>query len=132
MNRWGTRLTAVAGAVAVVGGAASVTAANAAAPAQPDVPPGEYRGDLASGADWLAHVPQEWNGTVVLFAHGFGSMTAQDAPDEETRQGLLERGYALVAPSYSGPSLGALESAVDAQFAPLAAFRARLGVGPGR
>ena len=59
MTRWGTRLTAMAGAVAVAGGAASMTAANAAPPGQPDVPPGEYRGDLASGADWMAHVPQE-------------------------------------------------------------------------
>lgn len=132
MNRWGTRLTAVAGAVAVVGGAASVTAANAAPPAQPDVPPGEYRGDLASGADWLAHVPQEWNGTVVLFAHGFGQLAAQDAPDEPTRQELLEQGYALVGSSYSGPSLWALESAVDDQYAALEAFEELLGVEPER
>jgi pimeloyl-ACP methyl ester carboxylesterase len=132
MNRWGTRLTAMAGAVAVAGGAASMTAANAAPPVQPDVPPGEYRGDLASGGDWMAHVPQEWNGTVVLFAHGFGQLAAQDAPDEPTRQELLEQGYALVGSSYSGPSLWALESAVDDQYAALEAFEELLGVEPER
>ncbi|MGY1706678.1 hypothetical protein ACI79C_19090 [Geodermatophilus sp. SYSU D00697] len=106
--------------------------ASAAPPVQPELPPGEHTGALAGGGDWLAHVPQEWNGTVVLFAHGFGRMTAQDAPDEETRQALLERGYALVGSSYSGPSLWALESAVDDQFAALAAFEERLGVEPER
>jgi hypothetical protein len=64
------------------------------------------------------HVPQEWNGTVVLFAHGFGQLAAQDAPEESTRLELLEQGYALVGSSYSGPSLWALESAVDDQYAP--------------
>jgi hypothetical protein len=49
--RWGTRLTAMAGAVALLAGG-GVTAANAAPPVQPDVPPNEYRGYLASGADW--------------------------------------------------------------------------------
>jgi hypothetical protein len=47
----GNRLTAMAGAVALLAGG-GVTAANAAPPVQPDVPPNEYRGDLASGADW--------------------------------------------------------------------------------
>ncbi len=49
--RWGTRLTAMAGAVALLAGG-GVTAANAAPLVQPDVPPNEYRGDLVSGADW--------------------------------------------------------------------------------
>jgi pimeloyl-ACP methyl ester carboxylesterase len=132
VHRWGTRLAAVAGSVALVGAGASGTAANAAPAQQPDVPPGEYRGELAGGADWLAHVPEEWNGTVVLFAHGFGRMTAQDAPDDPTRQELLEQGYALVGSSYSGPSLWALESAVDDQYAALAAFEDLLGVEPER
>ncbi|NEK56709.1 alpha/beta hydrolase [Geodermatophilus sabuli] len=137
MSRWTTRLTAVAGAVALVGGA-SVTAAGADATPppdatlQPEVAPGPYGGDLASGATWVAHVPPEWNGTVVLYAHGFGPLTAQDAPDDETRQALLDRGYALVGSSYSGPSFWALETAVDDQFAALAAFEDLLGVEPER
>ncbi|MGY1593509.1 hypothetical protein ACI79D_16170 [Geodermatophilus sp. SYSU D00708] len=132
MHRWGTRLAVVAGTVALVGGGASVTAANAAPAQQPDVPPGEYRGDLDSGAHWLAHVPAEWNGTVVLFAHGFGPLVAEDAPDDATRDELLAQGYALVGSSYSGTSMWALESAVDDQFAALDAFEDLLGVEPER
>ncbi|MFW3168823.1 hypothetical protein [Geodermatophilus sp. CPCC 206100] len=132
MSRWTIRLTAVAGAVALVGGSASVTAAGADTTPQPAVAPGAYDGVLGSGATWLAHVPQQWNGTVVLFAHGFGAMRAQDAPNEETRQALLDRGYALVGSSYSGPSLWALETAVDDQYAALAAFEDLLGVEPER
>ncbi|MGY1821648.1 alpha/beta hydrolase family protein [Geodermatophilus sp. SYSU D00079] len=132
MDRWGTRLAAVAGAVALVGGGGAVTAANAAPAADPVVPPGEYRGDLGSGATWLGHVPEQWNGTVVLFAHGFGPLVARDAPDDATRQELLDQGYALVGSSYSGPSMWALESAVDDQYAALAAFEATLGVEPER
>ncbi|WP_436695224.1 hypothetical protein [Geodermatophilus sp. CPCC 205506] len=131
MRRWGSRLTAVAGAVVLIGGGSSVAVADPAT-VEPAVPPGEYRGDLASGADWLAHVPARWNGTVVVFAHGFGAMTAQDAPDEPTRAELLEQGYALVGSSYSGPSLWALATAVDDQFAALAAFEELLGVEPER
>ena len=65
---------------------------------------------------WLGHVAGEWNGTVLLFTQPFG-MTAQGVPDKSTRQELLEQGYALVASSFSGPSLWALDSAVDDGFA---------------
>jgi pimeloyl-ACP methyl ester carboxylesterase len=126
------RLTAVAGAVALVGAGASGAVASAGPPATPPVPAGEYTGSLEGGATWLGHVPEGWNGTVVLYAHGFGRMTAQDAPDDATRAELLEQGYALVGSSYSGPSLWALETAVDDQFAALAAFEDLLGVEPER
>ena len=77
-------------------------------------------------------MPLERNGTVVLFAHGFGQLEAQDAPDESTRLELLEQGYALVGSSYSGPSLWALEFAVDDQYAAPEAFEELLGVEPER
>jgi pimeloyl-ACP methyl ester carboxylesterase len=132
VDRWGTRLAAVAGAVALVGGGGAGTAASAAPVADPVVPPGEYGGSLGSGATWLGHVPEQWNGTVVLFAHGFGPLVARDAPDDATRQELLDQGYALVGSSYSGPSMWALESALDDQYAALEAFEATLGVEPER
>ncbi|MBB3084632.1 alpha/beta hydrolase [Geodermatophilus sabuli] len=122
----------MAGAVTLVGGGASVTVASADTTPQPEVGAGAYDGVLDNGATWVAHVPQRWNGTVVLFAHGFGPLRAQDAPNEETRQALLDRGYALVGSSYSGPSLWALETAVDDQFGALAAFEDLLGVEPER
>jgi len=95
-------------------------------------PPGEHQGTLASGATWLGHVPERWNGTVLLFSHGFGAMRPQDAPDDQTRDLLLAEGYALVGSSYSGPTLWALEHAVDDQFAALEAFTALLGAEPER
>jgi dienelactone hydrolase len=132
MSRWTVRLTAVAGAVALVGAGASVTAANADPVPTPRVAAGEYTGQLSNGASWLGHVPQAWNGTVVLYAHGFGPLRAQDAPDDATRAELLDQGYALVGSSYSGPSLWALETAVDDQFAALAAFEDLLDAEPER
>ncbi|BBH68493.1 alpha/beta hydrolase [Actinoplanes sp. OR16] len=107
--------------------AASVPPSAAPAPA-----PGEYRGTLASGATWLGHIPERWNGTVLLFAHGFGALRAQDAPNDQVRDLLLAEGYATVGSSYSGPTLWALESALDDQSAALAAFTDVLGHEPRR
>ena len=78
-------------------------------------------GSLADGATWVADVPASWNGTIILYSHGFGPLTAQDAPDPATQADLLGLGYALVGSSYSGPSWWALASAVKDQFASLAA-----------
>jgi hypothetical protein len=81
-----------------------------------------YTGSLPDGATWVADVPASWNGTIILYSHGFGPLTAQDAPNPPaTKADLLSLGYALVGSSYSGPSLWALASAVDDQFASLAA-----------
>jgi hypothetical protein len=86
-----------------------------------------YTGSLADGASWVADVPQSWSGTIILYSHGFGPLAAQDAPDDETRAALLDRGYALVGSSYSGPSWWALDSAVRDQFDSLHALEAVIG-----
>jgi hypothetical protein len=80
-----------------------------------------YTGSLTDGATWVADVPTSWNGTVILYSHGFGPLTAADAPDPTTQADLLHLGYALVGSSYSGTSWWALASAVDDQFRSLAA-----------
>jgi hypothetical protein len=98
------------------GGALAGPAADAA------VTPAHYSGTLADGATWLADVPSAWNGTIILYSHGFGPLTAQDAPDPATQQDLLSLGYALVGSSYSGPSLWAVGPAVSDQFGSLAAL----------
>jgi hypothetical protein len=110
--------------------AATVAGIPSAASAAP--PPGEYHGTLANGATWLGHIPVHWNGTVLLFAHGFGPLRPQDAPNDQTRQILLAEGYATVGSSYSGPTMWALETAVDDQFAALDAFTGVLGARPRR
>ncbi|MFC5722329.1 hypothetical protein ACFP1Z_19365 [Streptomyces gamaensis] len=89
----------------------------------------EHRtGTLADGATWVADVPPHWNGTLLLFAHGFGPARAQDAPDAATASALLAEGYALAGSSYDpdGPQW-ALAGAERDQFATLDAFTTAVG-----
>jgi hypothetical protein len=99
-----------------------------AAPAAPAAAaPAHYGGTLADGSSWIADVPAGWNGTIILYSHGFGPLIAQDAPDPATQQALLGLGYALVGSSYAGASWWALKSAVDDQFGALQALEALTG-----
>lgn len=107
------RVLALIGTILLALGLTSGVAAGAAS--------GHHTGLLPDGATWVADVPASWNGTTILYSHGFGPLAAQDAPDDETRTALLGSGYALVGSSYSGPSWWALASAVDDQFGALAA-----------
>lgn len=84
-------------------------------------------GELPDGASWVADVPGAWNGTTILFSHGFGAPLAQNAPDGDTSKALLAKGYALVGSSYGGSSWWALKSAVDDQFGSLRAFEQQVG-----
>lgn len=104
---------AVAGMSAMVGGTAS------AAPAS-----GHYTGTLPDGATWIADVPANWNGTLLLYSHGYGPLVAADAPDPTTQQALLNMGYAMAGSSYDpSGSWWALGSAVRDQFETLATVR---------
>ncbi len=80
--------------------------------------PGSHvTGTLADGAQWVADMPAEWNGTLLLYSHGFGPLVAADAPDPATASALLARGYALAGSSYDpSGSWWALNSAVHDQF----------------
>ena len=76
-----------------------------------------YSGTLTDGATWIADVPSDWNGVLLLYSHGFGPLVAADAPDDASRAALLGRGYALAGSSYDpNGSWWALESAVGDQF----------------
>lgn len=118
-----TRLRAVALAATAL---AVLTLAGAPARAD-EATAVRYTGTLTDGASWIADVPESWNGTVILYSHGFGPLAAQDAPDAATHDDLLDLGYALVGSSYSGPSWWALAPAVDDQFGALAAIEQQLG-----
>jgi hypothetical protein len=98
-----------------------VTSGAPAAVAASDAASTHHTGTLADGATWIADVPASWNGTIILFSHGFGPLTAADAPDPATQADLLGLGYALAGSSYSGSSWWALASAAKDQFASLAA-----------
>jgi hypothetical protein len=81
-------------------------------------------GSLRDGGTWIADVPANWNGTLLLYSHGYGTLTAADAPDPNTQAALLADGYALAGSSYDpSGSLWALGSAVRDQFETLAAVK---------
>lgn len=89
---------------------------------------GHYSGTLTDGATWIADTPARWNGTLLLFSHGFGPTTAADAPSPAVSQALLNAGYALAGSSYDpNGSMWALDSAERDQFATLSAFRRQVG-----
>lgn len=104
-----------AGALAAV---MAVPAALAPVAAHASAGPAHYTGTLPDGASWIADVPADWNGTLVLFSHGFGSLSPADRPSEAAGRALLDRGYALAGSSYDPDgSLWALGSAVRDQIA---------------
>jgi len=86
-------------------------------------PPGtQVNGTLENGTTWVAEYPASWNGTLVLYSHGYGALAAADAPDPETGQALLGQGYALAGSSYDpNGSEWALNTAVSDQFGALSA-----------
>ena len=113
----------LAGCATVAG--ALVAAALVALPSSAQAAPASthYTGTLADGATWIADVPANWNGTLILFSHGFGPLTAQDAYDSASATQLEAEGYALTGSSYDPHgSLWALNSAVQDQFATVTAF----------
>lgn len=60
-----------------------------------------------NGANYTIAVPSNWNGTLVLYSHGYVFTSepllnpAPDAPDALTGAALLQQGYALIGSSYS-------------------------------
>ncbi|MFJ7071720.1 alpha/beta hydrolase family protein [Streptomyces sp. NPDC098781] len=91
--------------------------------------PTHVDGRLPSGATYMMDVPADWNGTVLLFSHGYASgptNPAQDAPDDATKALLLGQGYALVGSSYATTGW-AVTDAVPDQLATLSAFTDRFG-----
>jgi hypothetical protein len=121
-----TLSTALLVVIAAVALPAAATASGATAPSI-----SHLTGTLPDGAVWIADVPTPWNGTLLLYSHGFGPLTAADAPDPGTQAALLARGYALAGSSYDPTgSEWALDTAVSDQFGTLQAVES--GVLPHR
>jgi hypothetical protein len=88
-------------------------------------------GTTSDGGQWIADVPAQWNGTLLLYSHGFGPPMAQDAPDPNTKAALLADGYAMAGSSYDpNGSWWALRSALSDQFQTLSAVEAALPQAP--
>jgi len=126
-NRRRLRIVSLASAFTLACAAAvgaQATSASAATTAS-------YSGTLADSAQWIGQVPANWNGTVMLYSHGFGPLVAADAPSAGSAAQLLAQGYALVGSSYDvDGSWWALDTAVSDQFNSLAAFLAASGLHP--
>lgn len=82
------------------------------------------------GADYLIQVPETWNGTLVLYSHGYvapgQANPARDVGDPDTGKWLLDHGYALAGSSYSRTGW-ALQQAFHDQIALLDYFDAHVG-----
>jgi dienelactone hydrolase len=119
-------------AIFVAAGAVIGPGAGPAA-AQPSV----HTGRLPNGATWRAEVPPNWNGTLLLYSHGYVPSflglpnPARVAPDAATGSALLAEGYALAGSSYA--TVGwALNTAVRDQLDTLTAAAGALGRRPDR
>ncbi|MBT2596188.1 S9 family peptidase [Arthrobacter sp. ISL-72] len=91
--------------------------------------PATAEGTLPDGAAWRAEVPTNWNGKLVLFAHGFRPGPANPAWDNgfaPTASELIRRGYAVASSSYATAGW-ALGTAEQDQLDTLAAFEERFG-----
>ncbi|CAL9607447.1 o-phthalyl amidase [Streptomyces sp. enrichment culture] len=101
-----------------------------ALPAQAAAPDTRVEGRLPSGARYVMDVPASWNGTVLLYSHGYTAAgepnPARNAPDTATRDKLLREGYALIGSSYATTGWAVTEAVPD-QLATLEAFTGRFG-----
>jgi hypothetical protein len=65
----------------------------------------QVTGTLADGATYLIDFPAKWNGTLLLYSHGYiapgSENVAYDVGDPTTGTFLLDNGYALAGSSYA-------------------------------
>jgi len=89
-----------------------------------------YRGKFSDGATYLIQVPSKWNGTLVLYSHGYvvpgSSNPAADVGDPITGAYLLANGYALGGSSYATTGW-AFQQAVPDQINVLDTFKTLVG-----
>ncbi|MGD6747449.1 alpha/beta fold hydrolase [Streptomyces sp. BH106] len=120
--------TRIACTAAVAIALAATALPSPALAASPDS--GHVEGSLPSGATYTMDVPAAWNGTVLLFGHGYNDVgapnPAENAPDDATKSLLMKQGYALIGSSYATTGW-TLPGAVDDQLATLSAFTKRFG-----
>lgn len=87
-------------------------------------------GTFSDGATYLIEKPNPWNGTLVLYSHGYvtpGSPNpARDVGDVGTRSWLLTNGYALAGSSYATTGW-ALQQAFTDQISVLNTFDSEVG-----
>src|SRR6202162_1961342 len=125
MRRSSTRLRRLCtGAIAAVGLALLPAGASAGATAVISGTTTEASGLVSN---YLIEVPSPWNGTLVLYSHGYSfgppfglpaPQAATDAGDTTTHDWLLANGYAIAGSSYATTGW-ALQQAFQGQIAVL-------------
>jgi pimeloyl-ACP methyl ester carboxylesterase len=88
-----------------------------------------YTGTFADGAKYLIEVPSNWNGTLLLYSHGYNAgpdNPAYDASDPYSEAYLLIGGYALGGSSYATTGW-AIKEALPDQIAVLDKFQQLVG-----
>ncbi|MGA7294922.1 MAG: hypothetical protein WBW53_16045 [Terriglobales bacterium] len=87
-------------------------------------------GKLKDGATYVIDVPASWNGTLLLYSHGYvdpgGSNPAEDVGDSVTGGYLLGAGYALAGSSYASTGW-AVQQAIPDQMSTLQVFQTDVG-----
>jgi pimeloyl-ACP methyl ester carboxylesterase len=87
-------------------------------------------GTLSDGATYVIDVPAKWNGTLLLYSHGYvtpgSSNPAQDVGDPLTGGYMLAAGYALAGSSYATTGW-AVHEAIPDQIAVLDVFQSDVG-----
>jgi pimeloyl-ACP methyl ester carboxylesterase len=114
----------VAGLVGVTG---TATATTAPAPGRHT-----YTGAI-NGADYRVETPAQWNGTLILFSHGYIPAGVPIPPGiplavrVETEQWLLDHGYALAGSDFQGRTGMVIEEALADNLALLDWFDTTIG-----
>jgi pimeloyl-ACP methyl ester carboxylesterase len=84
-------------------------------------------GQLPDGALWRIAVPAQWNGTLLLYSHGYArDVQAPALAPRGLEPWLLQHGYALAASSYARPGWAVAEAVPD-QLATLDQFGSSIG-----
>lgn len=90
----------------------------------------QLTGTLPDGATYVIDVPAHWNGTLLLYSHGYtaagGQNPAYDVGDYLTGNYLLAAGYALAGSSYATTGW-AVHEAIPDQIATLDVFQSLVG-----
>lgn len=130
------RLQFLAAATAIAAATAVGMVPAIAAPAPTQAPPTEFNGEI-EGAEYRALVPEDWNGTLLLFSHGyfpahlevfFPPMPVALANNTVSAQWFADNGYALVASEFQERGFGyTLGQTVDDQLRVLDWFEDTVG-----
>jgi hypothetical protein len=84
-------------------------------------------GALPDGALWRIAVPAHWNGTLLLYSHGYAPLVQAPAlAPQGLESWLLQHGYALAASSYARAGWAVAEAVPD-QLATLEQFAVSVG-----